>query len=272
MNLPVKYLTKVLALLLLFFPIKILIAQTGGISGSKISAFNVDVIDHHIVEFEPALHHLRSGKHWDENGTAVGHAASGDSIKYITGLDFRVTYGLADRLEIGMTFSNDLLLASTGMRYVLYDHARTGMALIAGVNVPLGNQTVSRTFRQSSATTNAGGGVVFTAYFSPDLSLDLNAQYFRCLRTTSDCRRCDWFFNGDLGYYLFSGKLQLIAGFGYQQSRFETADARVFTLFPGITVETGKNYIIVLNSIIDVWGINMDRSAGIAMALTITLE
>ena len=91
-------------------------AQVGGISGSKISSYTVDVVDHHKVEFEPAFYHFKSSKRWDENSTLKNFASNADSVKWVTGLNFRITYGLLDKLEIGADFSSDLLLGRIGMR------------------------------------------------------------------------------------------------------------------------------------------------------------
>lgn len=42
-------------------------AQVGGISGSKISAYTVDVVDDHKLEFEPSFFHFIANEFWDEN-------------------------------------------------------------------------------------------------------------------------------------------------------------------------------------------------------------
>lgn len=247
-------------------------AQVGGISGSKISAYCVDVVDHHQVEFEPAFYHFKAGKRWDENGTLKHFAANADSIKWVTGLNFRVTYGLLDKFEIGADFSSDLLLSRFGIRYVLFNKGHAGLAIIGGINVPMGNKTVTKSVRLSNTIAKTGGGLVFTAYFNPNFSVDLNAQYYKFIEKTIDNGKGNWYLNSDFGYYFFSRKLQFIAGFGYQNSRYENFNTQVITIYPGITVETGKRYIIVLSSMLDIWGENADKNAGVALALTVTLD
>ncbi|MBI9039572.1 MAG: hypothetical protein JEY97_15695 [Bacteroidales bacterium] len=247
-------------------------AQVGGISGSKISSYTVDVVNHHNVEFEPAFYHFNSRKRWDNNGNLDDFSVNSDSTKWITGLNFRVTYGLMDKLELGVDFSSDMLLTRIGARYVFYDKEKTGLAAITGINIPMGNKTVSKSVRLSNTIAKAGGGLVFTGYILPDFSVDVNAQYFRFIEKTLDDGTNNWYLNSDFGYYLLERKLQLIAGFGYQFSKYGTFNTEVFTLYPGITVETGKQYIIVLSAGIDVLGKNTDKNIGAALALTIILD
>lgn len=247
-------------------------AQVGGISGSKISSYTVDVVNHHQVEFEPLFYHFESSGRWNNNAKLSDFSANADSIKWITGLNFRITYGLMDKLELGIDFSSDMQLTRIGARYVFYDKEKTGLAAIAGINIPMGNKTVSKSVRFSNTIAKAGGGLVFTGYILPDFSVDVNAQYFRFIKKTIDDGTNSWYFNSDFGYYLLERQLQLVAGFGYQFSKYGAFNSQVFTLYPGITVETGKKYIIVLSAGVDAWGKNADKNIGAALALTITLD
>lgn len=249
-----------------------IIAQVGGISGSKISAYTVDVVNHHNVEFEPTFFHFESSKQWNKNGNLTDLSSNPDSTQWDTGLNYRVTYGLMDKLELGIDFSSDMLLTRFGARYVFYDHEKTGLAAIAGINIPMGNKRVSKSLRLSNTIAKAGGGLVFTGYILPDFSVDVNAQYFKFIKKTIDDGTNNWYVNSDFGYYLLERKLQLIAGFGYQFSQYGSFNTQIVTFFPGITVETGKKYIIVLSSGIDIWGKNANKNIGAALALTITLD
>lgn len=250
----------------------IIYAQVGGISGSKISSYTVDVVNHHKVEFEPTFCHFESSKRWNNNAKLSDLSANADSIKWITGLNFRITYGLMNKLELGIDFSSDLQLTRIGTRYVFYDKKKTGLAAIAGINIPMGNKTVSKSARFSNTIANAGGGLVFTWYIHTDFSVDVNAQYFRFIKKTIDGGTNNWYLNCDFGYYILERQLQLVAGFGYQFSKYGAFNTQVFTLYPGITVETGKKYIIVLSAGVDACGKNADKNIGAALALTITLD
>ena len=106
--------------------------------------------------------------------------------------------------------------------------------------------------------------------FTDNLSLDVNAQYMAFIKTTKENHKGSYYFNADLGYYLFNYQLQLIAGIGYQQSEFEAFTSSTLTVYPGITVETGKNYIIVVSAPLDIYGQNSMRNSAFAIALTLT--
>ena len=247
-------------------------AQVGGISGSKISASTVDVVDHHKLEFEPSFFHFKANKFWDENSNLQDLYLNQDSIKWGTSLNFRITYGLFDKFEIGTSISSDLLLIQIGTRYILYNNKNTGLALVGGLNLPLGNKSVSKSLRYSNTISKAGGGLVFTGYLNNDFSVDINAQYFSSIENSIDKSTSNIYLNSDFGYYVMLRQLQFIAGFGYQFLQYGDFDTQIFTFFPGITVETGKQYIIVLGGLIDLWGKNAIKNNGAVLALTITFE
>ena len=104
-------------------------SQVIGISGSKLGAYCVDVVDHNKLEFEPAIYHFQSKKTWDNNGNLNNFAMSGDSIKYISGINFRITYGLLDKPEIGTSFSTDLQLAGLVFPNIFFNNRKKGLAL-----------------------------------------------------------------------------------------------------------------------------------------------
>lgn len=247
-------------------------SQVGGISGSKLDAVCVDVVDHKKIEFEPAFYHARAKNYWDKDGNLQGIYSTGDSVRAVTGMNFRFTYGLWDRLEIGTSISIDLAVSSWGARFVAYQNQKIGVAIIAGANIPFGNGDIDKKIRFSELLTSAGGGAVFSANFSKNLSLDFNGQYMVFLKETQNHHRGSWFFNTDIGYYLFNHQLQLIAGIGYQDAVFEDFTSQILTVYPGITVETGKNYIIVISAPFDVYGVDALKNAGINFALTLTFD
>jgi len=247
-------------------------AQVGGLSGSKLGALCVDVVDNKTVEFEPAFFHVVSRKTWDDEGHLKDIFGSADSVIHTTGINFRFTYGLFDKLEFGASISTDLQLSNWGIRYIVYSKKKLGIALIAGANIPFGNKVVDNSIRLSDNLTSVGGGVILSTQFSENLSLDVNAQYMAFVKTTTEKHKGSYYFNADLGYYVFKHQLQLIAGVGYQQSAFDTFTSSTLTIYPGITVETGNNYIIVLSAPFDISGHNAIKNAGFALALTLTFN
>lgn len=247
-------------------------AQVGGISGSKLGAFCADVVDHKHIEFEPAFYHIRAKKYWDGNGDLQNIYSSSDSARAETGMNFRFTYGLWDRLELGTSISTDLSVSSWGARFVAYQNEKIGVAVIAGANIPFGNREVDGNTRITQLMTSIGGGGVFSAQFTENLSLDFNAQYMFFVRETDNNGKGSWYANADVGYYFFERQLQLIAGLGYQNSIFETYSDQILTVYPGVTIETGKRYIIVISAPFDVYGENALKNYGINFALTLTFD
>jgi len=247
-------------------------AQVGGLSGSKLGAFCSDVIDHKHIEFEPAFYHIRAKKYWDANGGLQNLYSTSDSARAETGMNFRFTYGLWDRLEIGTSISTDLSVSSWGARFVAYQNEKIGVAVIAGANIPFGNREVDGKTRVSQLMTSVGGGGVFSAQFTENFSLDFNTQYMFFVRETNNDNKGSWYANMDVGYYFFQQQFQLIAGLGYQNSVFETYSDQILTVYPGVTIETGKRYIIVISAPFDVYGENALKNYGINFALTLTFD
>ena len=247
-------------------------SQVGGISGSKLAAVCVDVVDHKKIEFEPAFYHARAKRYWDKDGSLQNLYSTSDSVRAVTGMNFRFTFGLWDRLEIGTTISTDLAVSSWGARFVIFDNEKIGVAAIAGANIPFGNGNIETKTRFSELMTSVGGGGVFSAYFTENFSLDFNAQYMFFLKETHDHSRGTWFLNADLGYYLFKHQLQLITGLGYQDAVFEDFTSQILTVYPGVTIETGKNYIIVMSVPFDVYGMSTLKNVGFNFALTLTFN
>jgi hypothetical protein len=247
-------------------------AQLAGMSGSKISSFTVDVVDHKKVEFEPGFYHFQAKYSWDENSNLQNIYGTDDIIKYTTGIYFRVTYGLWDNLEIGISASTDLSAISVGSRYALVQKEKWGLAVIAGANIPMGNRTIDQSIRSSSTLSQAGGGIVGSYSFTKNFSADMTLQYLHYLKQSSDDDRGGTYLNLDLGYYIFNHQLQLISSFAYRHIANNTGNHDVLTFYPGITIESGKNYIIVLSALFDAWGKQEFKNTGFNFALTLTFD
>jgi len=259
-------------ILFLFSSTLLLYGQIGGVSNSKLNSLNIDAIPHHTVEFEPTVFHAVSKKSWDGNGKLVDLYGSSDSVFKTTGLAFRFTYGLWDKLELGASISTDLALTNLGIKYKFWTNNKMGFAAIAGANIPLGNKTIDNTIRLSENLTSLGGGIVYTAYINDKFSIDASAQYLFFAEKTEDHHKGSYYLNTDLGYYIFDHQLQLVAAFGYQSASFENFNSNTITMYPGFTVETGKNYVLVIQAPFDLAGKNALKNSGLAFSLTIAID
>ncbi len=247
-------------------------AQIGGLSGSKLGALCVDVVDNKTIEFEPSFFHVVSQKTWDDEGHLKDIFGSADSVIHATGINFRFTYGLFDKFEFGASISTDLQISNWGIRYIVYSKKKLGIALIAGANIAFGNKIIDKSIRLADNLTSIGGGVIISTQITDNMSVDVNAQYMDFVKTTNKNNKGSYYFNADLGYFVFNHQLQLIAGVGFRQSVFGTFTSSTLTMYPGVTVETGKNYIIVLSAPFDVYGYNSIKNAGVVLALTLTFH
>jgi hypothetical protein len=125
-------------------------AQIGGISGSKINAVCVDVVDHKKVKFEPGISYYTSKYFWDNSGTLKNIYNSTDSVNHFTGMNFRITYGLWDKLEFGGSILTELLVSNLGLKYVIVQNKKFGFAAITGANIPLGNKPIDKSIKSCS--------------------------------------------------------------------------------------------------------------------------
>ncbi|RUA23617.1 MAG: hypothetical protein DSY76_09270 [Bacteroidetes bacterium] len=247
-------------------------AQIGGLSGSKLGSLTVDVVDDKKIEFEPSFFHARSSKYWDNSSDLQNIYSTSDSLKVVTGMGFRFSYGLWDKLELGMSISTDLSAAALGLRYVILQKEKYGFALISGMNFPLGNRTIDQTIRATGNIPQMGLGLVGSYSFSENLSIDFTGQYAHFLEETNDKDRGGVHLNSDLGYYVFNHQLQLIGGLGYHYIKNNVGSHQVLTVYPGITVETSRNFIIVISVPFDVYGQQENKNLGFNFALTLTFD
>ena len=250
----------------------IIFAQIGGLSGSKLGSLCTNVVHHNKIEFEPSFFHARSSQYWDNDNKLHSIYSTEDSLKVVTGLSFRFTYGLWDKLEFGLSVSTDVSTANLGVRYIVLQKEKYGIAAITGLNIPLGNRTIDQTVRATGNIPQMGLGIVGSYNFSKNLSLDFTGQYLHFLEETNDYDKGGLHLNSDLGYYVFNHQLQLIAGLGYRFIQNKIGSHQTLTVFPGVTIETGESYIIVLSVPFDVYGQQENKNLGVNFALTLTFD
>ena len=261
---------KVLFLTLSIFLAGQLYSQIGGISGSKLRSYCVDVVDHHHIEFEPAFYYGQSRQNWNNDAELQNSFLSSDSINRYSGVGMRFTYGLFDKLEVGISIPLDMKTGSFGARYVLMQKTNIGFALITGINIPMGDGSFNRGLKTEDNATQAGFGGVFSYQQGEHFSLDANLEYDHFLKKPSSTKVGTLYTSIDVGYYVFNHQLQLIGAVGYEHSHLVTTLSQSrLTLYPGATIE-GKNFIIVLTFPFDVYGRNVNKTTGFSLALTLT--
>ncbi len=249
-----------------------LFSQIGGLSASKLYSQTAQTVDFKTVEFEPGFYHLRSNSYWDSDGKRQNIYSTPDSMRVVSGTYFRFTYGILPDLESGFTVSSDFSLLLFGLRYHFYHGNKSNLALIAGAGWPMGNTTIDERVRSTSNIPKIGGGLVWSYDFTNNLSIDATAEYMGFVKQTEHHDKGGVYLYGDLGYYVINHQLQLIGAAAYQITIDNHGSHRVFSLNPGITVETGKHFIVVLSLPIDVTGRNEVKNTAFNFALTIGID
>jgi len=140
-----------------------------------------------------------------------------------------------------------------------------------GLYMPLGNGFFNPNSNNINNLSTYGIGLVSTVYFDDNNSLDVTVQY-QDYFTQTDATGGTLFINADFGAYVFDKKLALIMAAGYQSTAYETGTQSKLTLYPGISIETGKLYGILISTANDVFGKNMQKTNGFFITLTTFLN
>ncbi len=246
-------------------------SQIGGISASKLATLCTTTVPAKSLEFEPAFSSSFSNKVWTSDGTSATYLS--DSIATESDFGFRFSYGAIKNLEIGIALPIDVSTISYGMKYKLPFENKFSLGLLSGFNFILGNQIMSKKNYTFENTPSYVGGLVTTYEFSDKFSIDADAQYQKYFQNILENHKNDLFLNMDIGYFVSSG-IQLVTGFNYSTTNFETNDMNsdLLSLNLGITIERAENFIIVINSPIDLIGHNTLKTNGFGFALTIMID
>jgi len=246
--------------------------QVQGLSAGKLSVPNTSTVPQFAIEFEPSFSFGFSTKHWNEAGWTAHSFQRGDSISVASELNFRFTYGVQDNLEIGTSMPSNLHSFGVGTKFRFWEITGNSAAIIAGVNFPLGNKNYSTVSNDASAehfSPAVAIGGIFTHDFSDADSWDftIHRQYHLTSGSSSDT-----YIFSEFGKYL-TPDFQVCGGIIYENHSFGNSDNQhKLAANAGVTIEYAKSFIIVLNTPIDLFGKNMEKSIGFSFALTILFE
>lgn len=256
--------------LLIILSVMNVYGQIGGLSGSKLNSLCVDPVDKYQLEFEPGFYHLTSRKCWNNDGRIINSFTSGDSLFTESALRFRFTYGVSSRMEIGVNIPADLSVGNWGFKYELYNNKKSAFALMGGVNTPFGNGTKGR--KSDESAIQAGLGAIYSWSPSADFSTDFSIQGMQSFPEPEQKAGKYISVSADAGYYLFEGKLQPAIGLGFQKFFNDNTRQYLLTLYPGITIETGKDFIITIIQSVDIAGRNIERQFITDLSFTFTIH
>lgn len=249
-------------------------AQVGGISASKLATICTETVQYKSIEFEPMFAVSYTNQSWDGEGKLHSLFSSPDSTMVTSEFGFRFSYGAFKNLEIGVAAPADMSGLSLGTKFRLSLGEKYCCALLAGLNLPLGNKVFSKNTHYSDVTPSVAAGLVFSLNLIEEkLCIDFDAQYQKYVKELEDRHLGDIFLNSDIGYFV-TENIQLVAGINYSETRFEQSlnNCSLLTLNTGITLECAENFILVLNAPFDLIGKNNYKSKGFGMALTIIIN
>ncbi len=248
-------------------------AQVSGVSASKLTAVDATLISVKTLETEPSFTYLYGKNAFDNDGKTHPVSLDTDSAVILKYMFFRFTYGVGRNLEIGTFVTTNLSSISFGAKYRLVQHRKFLGVVLLGINFSNeSNYSIRKTgfFGKSIGITT---GIALTNNFSSRLSLDVSAQYQNSFCYEGSLSN-DYFLDCDLGYFVSHQSLQLVGGFSFQYNHVKRGnrDAYLLSFHPGVTIETGKSFIIVFYTPIDLMGKNAGCFTGFSFAFTQTIH
>ena len=248
-------------------------AQVSGVSASKLTAIDATLVSANTLEAEPSFTYLYGKNTFDYDGKRYPVSLDPDSAVILKYMFFRFTYGVDKNLEIGTFVTANLSSISFGAKFRFVHHEKFLCVALLGINFSNESSFSIRKTGFFGKSIGINTGVAFTNNFTSRLSLDVSAQYqnsFCYEGSLSD----DYFLDCDLGYYIFHQTLQLAGGFSFQYNHYKTGspDACLLSFHPGVTIETGKSFIIVFYTPIDLMGKNVGNFTGFSFAFTMTIH
>jgi len=243
-------------------------AQIGGISASKISAFNYIPVPFETVEFEPTTNIFQSNSIFDNDGNTI----SLDTPSISSSLNWRITYGLTENIEVGLTFPSSMQGANTSIKAYLWGQGIFHLGAMAGLYFPWGNRNYDKNNPTSNDIGNYGLGLVGSLEWDARNSTDINIQFQNNFKDHTQLPTNSYFINADHGWYSKNGKVLWIFGSGYQYGKVNDQVQSKFTLYPGFAWEFPETFLIVIATSFDISGKNTSKNIGFGMSLTTSLK
>ncbi len=247
----------------------VLMAQNGAHTATKLNAISAVAIDPGLFEFEPNFTSTYQFEAWDDKRNKFRSLPS-DSVSIESSLSFRINHSPIKNMEVGAVIPADVSEAYVGVKYIFVDSSAINITSFIGSTIPMGNRTLSVNNRAPENYHSYGIGLGLTHDFSDKLGLDVSAEYQLTGPTNQD-HSSDLFLFADVGYYPTEGLL-LLNSFGYQLNSNRVFPSNLFSIYPGVTVETGEFFVIALNAQMDLTGRNAMKTVGGNLALTLMFD
>lgn len=242
-----------------------LFAQIAGVSANKLTLLSASILPEGTFEFEPAFSVINSNHIFNDKWKSAiqdGHSTA-------SSLDFRMTAGLTEHLEIGASISSNIEEINFGAKYLIINGDEISLALSGGSSLPAGNKYVADSSIQNENFYTASFGPVLSYNINESNSFDLAFVYTTSLDKSSFT---DQIYAG-LGWgYNLREDLQLvmeIAGFACIDN--EICSSKL-SFFPGVTYDINNNLSFAFGFQHDIIGKNEQNGFGYFGAFTITFD
>ena len=258
---------RVVFLFLCLFTSQNVLAQIGGISASKVNSFNVAPIPLHSIEFEPTFSSSKSSSYWDQNGIKF----SSDTASVSSGLAWRVTYGLSEKTEIGLSTTPLINGLSLGFKTQILEQNNFQLATMGGFNFPFGNRTYDTKNPSVNDITSIAIGAIGSLAISEKSSLDVNLTYQDYFKQV-DFAGPSLIFSADVDLYNKKETLLFLFSTYFQKNYLGDNSSSFFSISPGVSIETGENFLFVFNTSHALFGSNTSISHGLSLAVTMSIN
>jgi len=255
------------ALCIIFFLLigNVVCAQISGISGNKINSIHYKPIPLKSVEFEPTLSSLFAKGYWHKSNPPV------DTLQGIlvnSNINWRMTYGLNNRTELGLSATNDLSSINLAGKILLANSNKLKLSAMLGYGINLGNEQFNNTNNKHLSYSLLGYGIIWSFDLGPKNQLDINLQVQQGFNNQNPTQ---FFVHADFGSYFLKDDLFLLMAASYQQNISTELNSNKFTIYPGLALETGQQFAFGLYSQHDLFGRNASKTWGLNIVLTMVL-
>ncbi|MBK7632411.1 MAG: transporter [Ignavibacteriales bacterium] len=242
-----------------------LFAQLVGVSANKLTLLSASILPEGTFEFEPAFSVMNSNHVFNESWKT----ATQDGYNTSSSLDFRMTSGLTDKLEIGTSISSSIEEINFGAKYLIIAGDDISLALSGGTSLPAGNKFIADSSIQNENFYTASFGPVLSYNIDENNSFDIAFVYTTALGKSNFT---DQIYAG-LGWgYSVIENLQLVFEVaGYACIDNEICSSKL-SLYPGVTYDITQNFSFAFGFQHDLIGKNEEDGFGYFGAFTITFD
>ncbi len=242
---------KLLILNLIIFFSFISYPQIGGISNSKLFAYNAQTIKSQSCVFEPGFCVNYSDRRYGLNGVTSYYEPVWEN-----NMDFDFIYGVFRDLESGFSVNVDVTELKWGVKYNFFSFNKTKLAALGGANF----------YFDTPFFIEYGLGIATSYQFNKNLTTDFSAQYLNNNKYIFD----KLFFDLETGYYIKN--FQFFLGINYQTSAVKKYIYDNLFVNPGLSIKNQKKFILKIAFLNSIYGQVTNKTTGFCFSLAVFIN